>query len=101
MKTDTPRTDSAKVDKGGMTFVWVEFAQQLERELTECQAQSHGLARRVVEAETKLEVAKAEVDRLRAEKNACLNGNEYYGDKAVILQDKINRAIDVLMEKIK
>jgi hypothetical protein len=34
MNPDTPRTDAAKVDKGGMTFVWVEFAQQLERELT-------------------------------------------------------------------
>lgn len=78
-----------------------DFARELERELADSQAQSHGLARRVVEAETMLEVANAKVDRLRAEKNACLNGNEYYGDKAVILQDKINRAIDVLMEKIK
>ncbi len=35
MNTNTPRTDAAKVDKNGMTFVWVEFAQELERELTE------------------------------------------------------------------
>lgn len=32
-QTDTPRTDASKVDKGGMTFVWSEFAQELEREL--------------------------------------------------------------------
>jgi hypothetical protein len=31
--SDTPRTKEASVDKGGMTFVWVEFAEQLEREL--------------------------------------------------------------------
>jgi len=31
--SDTPRTDASKAEKGGMTFVWVEFAQQLEREL--------------------------------------------------------------------
>jgi hypothetical protein len=57
MKPDTPRTDAFffRTDIG-----WddeVEFARQLERELAECQAQSHGLARRVVEAETKLEIA--------------------------------------------
>jgi hypothetical protein len=34
---DTPRTDAAKVDKGGMTFVWVEFARKLERELNASQ----------------------------------------------------------------
>ncbi len=49
--SDTPRTDAAKVDKGGMTFVWLEFAQGLELELAislenQCKAQ-------------------AEVDRLR------------------------------------
>ena len=33
--SDTPRTEAAKVDKGGMTFIWVEFAEQLERELTD------------------------------------------------------------------
>ena len=32
MTTDTPRTHAAKVDKVGMTFVWVEFAEELERE---------------------------------------------------------------------
>jgi hypothetical protein len=37
--TDTPRTDAAKVDKCGMTFVWVEFAQELERELNEAEAE--------------------------------------------------------------
>jgi hypothetical protein len=35
MNKKTPRTDASKVDKGGMTFVWLEFAQELEQELTE------------------------------------------------------------------
>jgi len=43
---------------------------------------------------------KEEIECIKAEKNACLAGNKYYGDKAVVLQDKINRAIDVLMELI-
>lgn len=50
--------------------------------------------------ERELAASQAKVERIRAEKNACLEGNEYYGDKAVVLQDKINKAIDVLMEKI-
>jgi hypothetical protein len=37
--SNTPRTDASKVDKVGMTFVWVEFAQQLERELAASQAE--------------------------------------------------------------
>jgi hypothetical protein len=37
--TDTPRTDAAKVDKCGMTFVSLEFAQELERELNASQAE--------------------------------------------------------------
>jgi hypothetical protein len=42
---DTPRTYAAKVDKGGMTFVWLEFAQGLELELAaslenQCKAQA-------------------------------------------------------------
>jgi hypothetical protein len=44
--TETPRTDASKVDKGGMTFVWSEFAQELERELA---------------------ASKAEVERLKAQ----------------------------------
>jgi chromosome segregation ATPase len=39
MNTDTPRTDASKVDKGGMTFVWSEFAQELERELAASKAE--------------------------------------------------------------
>jgi hypothetical protein len=39
MTTDTPRTDAAKVDKCGMTFVSLEFAQELERELNASQAE--------------------------------------------------------------
>lgn len=37
--SDTPRTKEASVDKGGMTFVWVEFAEQLERELAASKAE--------------------------------------------------------------
>lgn len=61
MTPNTPRTDAAIELYGErphmVAAVPVEFARQLERELAECQAQSHGLARRVVEAETKLEIA--------------------------------------------
>ena len=79
MTTDTPRTDALMRPNGALATNILEHARQLERELNE---------------------AKAKVERIRAEKNACLEGNKYYGDKAVVLQDKINRAIDVLMEKI-
>ena len=78
MTTDTPRTDEIFYSMLCEADL-VDFAKQLERELA---------------------ASKAEVAALRAEKNACLEGNKYYADKAVILQDKINRAIDVLMEKI-
>ena len=44
MVSDTPRTDAAKVDKGGMTFVWLEFAQQLEQELAASEAEVERLA---------------------------------------------------------
>jgi ribosome-binding ATPase YchF (GTP1/OBG family) len=74
MTTDTPLTDSAKVDKGGMTFVWAEFAQELERELAASQAEVARLkkeldawdygtrAKREQEARKK---AEAEVERLK------------------------------------
>lgn len=80
--TDTPRTDAEilRIWKGKIAaYVSIDFAKQLERELYQ---------------------SNLKVDRIRAEKNACIDGNEYYGDKVAILQDKINRAIDVLMEKI-
>jgi len=84
MKTDTPRTDAAKKEKGGMTFVWIEFAQQLEQELTESQAQSHGLARRVVEAETMLEVAERDL----AASNSAL---DQMTEDAVTLKVEVER----------
>jgi len=65
MTPNTPRTDAAIELYGERPFmvsaVPVKFAQQLERELAESQAQSHGLVRRVVEAETKLEVAEQQI----------------------------------------
>jgi hypothetical protein len=39
MNADTPRTNAAKVDKGGMTFIWLEFAQELELELAASNAE--------------------------------------------------------------
>jgi PAS domain-containing protein len=64
-ETDTPRTDAAYKDHEWdlMDHIPLEFARQLERELNESQAQSHGLARRVVEAETKLEVVQRQLKR--------------------------------------
>jgi len=63
MKTDTPRTYAAEPQLYSNAGGWVkaDFARELERELAESQAQSHGLARRVVEAETMLEVVQAEL----------------------------------------
>jgi cell division protein FtsB len=87
--TETPRTDAAKVDKGGMTFVWVEFARELERELAASQAEVERLKGRMKDAEdlikglhdgwqkarkAHLETCKnaqTEIDKLHAE-NVCL-----------------------------
>jgi hypothetical protein len=44
--SNTPRTDASKVDKVGMTFVWVEFAQQLERELAASEAEVERLKKK-------------------------------------------------------
>jgi len=86
MKTDTPQTDALMVN-GCIAITILEHARTLERELnnatpapvwpeilrlqgkiadlegelTESHSQSHGLARRVVEAETKLEVAEKDL----------------------------------------
>jgi len=85
MTTNTPRTD-AIISAIDMDQAFQDLCRQLEREL------SHSLANQVK--------AQEKIEALRTEKNACLAGNKYYGDKAVVLQDKINRAIDVLMERI-
>ena len=73
MTPNTPRTDAAIELYGERPFmvsaVPVKFAQQLERELTESQAQSHGLARRVVEAETKLEIVERDLAALKRKSN--------------------------------
>jgi transposase len=110
MKPETPRTDAFffRTDIG-----WddeVEFARQLERELNasqeaylksverddyltqelaECQAQSHGLARRVVEAETKLEVAERDLTA----SNAAL---DQMTEDAVNLNAEVERLKDSL-----
>jgi len=69
--------------------------EDLKRELAESQAQSHGLARRVVEAETKVEVAEAEVERLKDSLHDCLSFLAFHGpvgatpDTAMLLQKRI------------
>jgi chromosome segregation ATPase len=70
-ETETPRTDAAEPQLHSNAGGWVraDFARELERELNESQAQSHGLARRVVEAETKLEV------EIANRKKCCQDGN--------------------------
>jgi len=84
MTTDTPRTDaliwrlttfnSALLEHDGETCneihcashdeaeCLVDLLNEKERELAESHAQSHGLARRVVEAETMLEAAQAKLN---------------------------------------
>jgi hypothetical protein len=54
MNTDTPRTDAAKVDKCGMTFVSLEFAQELERELNASQAEVAKLNHQLLKTEADL-----------------------------------------------
>ena len=66
METDTPRCESARFEAlrssaFRIDCIPLKLGQDLERELAESQAQSHGLARRVVEAETKLEVAEQQI----------------------------------------
>ena len=70
--TDTPRTDASRVNKVGMTFVWVEFAQQLERELAEARAEAERLRSTMqsfilvspIEAQ-RMEKIEAEAEKLR------------------------------------
>jgi hypothetical protein len=54
MTTDAPRTDAAKVDKCGMTFVSLEFAQELERELNASQAEVAKLNHQLLKTESDL-----------------------------------------------
>jgi len=76
VQTDTPRTDAAEPQLHSHLGGWVraDFAREIELELAASQAQSHGMSRRVVEAEMKLEIAnkdlrasEAEVERLRTQ----------------------------------
>jgi chromosome segregation ATPase len=41
-------------------------------------------------------VLKKELAALQSEKNACLDGNVYYGNKIGILNDRINRVLGIL-----
>jgi len=66
----TPRTEAARFEAlRDSAFRWdcipLKLGQELERELTESQAQSHGLARRVVEAEMKLEIAENDAKKYK------------------------------------
>jgi uroporphyrinogen-III synthase len=63
--TDTPRTDASKVDKGGMTFVSLEFAQELERELKNAQEAYLKSVERDDYLTQELAASQAEVERLR------------------------------------
>jgi hypothetical protein len=38
---------------------------------------------------------------LKAELKACVEGNEYYANKCSMLQDRINKVLDILMEEVK
>jgi hypothetical protein len=96
-QNDTPRTDAAKSywdSAERENCVSIVHARQLERELAASQAEVAKLGAEVL-------VLKKQVAALRSEKNACLDGNVYYGDKIVILNDRINRALDILTERIK
>jgi hypothetical protein len=95
--TDTPRTDAETyVWQHGREnpFVHKDFARQLERELNASQAEVAKLGAEVL-------MLKKQVAALRSEKNACLDGNVYYGNKIGILNDRINRVLDILTERIK
>lgn len=99
--TNTPRTDEAIEAMGLEAYVVpVEFAKELELKLEDSKRCLNYQLEQVIKLKNELKSSEAKVEALRAEKNACLAGNEYYGDKVVALQDKINRAIDVLMERI-
>jgi hypothetical protein len=65
MTTDTPRTDAAKVDKCGMTFVSLEFAQELERELKNAQEAYLKSVERDDYLTQELAASQAEVERLK------------------------------------
>ena len=67
MTTDTPLTDAAKIDKGGMTFASLEFAQELERELAASQAEIERLRKEIALREDLDAVAQEVWDELKAE----------------------------------
>jgi hypothetical protein len=69
-------------------------AERLDHLLADASETNHKLAAEVL-------VLKKQVAALRSEKNACLDGNAYYGDKIAILNDRINRVLDILTEQIK
>jgi chromosome segregation ATPase len=109
MESDTPRTDALMVN-GCIAITILEFSRTLERELNnatpapvwpeilrlqgkiadlegqlqESHAQSHGIARRVVEAETVLEVAQGDL----ATSNAAL---DQMTEDAVNLKAEVER----------
>jgi hypothetical protein len=64
-QNDTPRTDAAKVDKCGMTFVSLEFAQELERELKNAQEAYLKSVERDDYLTQELAASQAEVERLQ------------------------------------
>ena len=82
MNTDTPRLNAMRETIRSYPIetqcdYFEEIAYELERELTESKAQSHGLARRVVEAETKLEVVETQL--AKAHEELCQAGLREYG----------------------
>jgi hypothetical protein len=68
--------------------------EMLDHLLADASETNHKLAAEVL-------VLKKQVAALRSEKDACLDGNGYYANKIVILNDRINRALDILTERIK
>jgi hypothetical protein len=69
-EADTPRTDDAKVDKEGMTFVWVEFARELELELNASQAEVEELQQQMRNCMEIIDDDAKEKSQLKAEVEA-------------------------------
>jgi hypothetical protein len=120
MTTDTPRTDAAKVDKCGMTFVSLEFAQELERELNASQAEVAKLNHQLLKTESDLiqsqdinsfldaefriackqaEKAEAEVERLKEAIISCLHITNCYDGNYAAACDNVDLIVRNALKK--
>ena len=94
-QNDTPLTDAAKVDKGGMTFVWSEFAQELERELAASKAMVERLKANLRRAIEIADVLRSGGSRACRELHHSKKDQHEYGDVCHV-EERLEKASEEL-----